>query len=748
MNLKELFKKLFNNDKNYVYSLASYGDLLEIPKREDYNGDLISNAKIDEYKKIFENILYNTNTLTSNYLHNKDFQSEININLDLLMRLSFNIENELYTEDEKNINSLITYAKLQLYLEKIIKLEKEIKYSFIALNELKKELLKRFRILHINNRKNAINDELNNLAGILCVLNNQKYAIYNKVEALSIEYKTNYKSNNDNVEESKYLRDKYNKLLKYASILLDENYIDEINQYDSLIIKVAALERLLEVYVYHHKNDIDLYKKELTNYKYRIHRNSLIHKKPGITEEEFKELELKMRVFYEFGDNDITKEDITDLYETKFKYRTIDIYYKEETPFVDVKDDKRDFIEYSVYSKIIMNMIEALVRNKNNIMSNKIMSSQFKTIDKDFWNKFIELFDDNSGVYNTDDYILSNPLVLSFLLAIYNKNLYSFFSTRKIKTGDYLNTLGNKKDNYFLLEKEIPLDTYCILMNIIDSIPDININDFLKSLSYFEDMLSNITLFPYFYSLILRDVIVPNRDINEKNYRLPNGIVKLAKNDLSSNPKDDNAKIINKMVSGGSGYNIITPNSLEYFDSSIFSNMVINKLLLNEGLTKINVNSFSIKTKEIVIPSTLDVFPLYVIDFDYLDKMIFSNINESKTFNNRDFIKSLLKKIVYIEEDSGKRNFKSRIKIVYYFESELGVPYEKNINIEKLIKDLYKENATLVKQALKKNEETLLDLFYDLLTNKFISNVYKFTGYKMCSDSKINNVLRKKVSPI
>ena len=67
-------------------------------------------------------------------------------------------------------------------------------------------------------------------------------------------------------------------------------------------------------------------------------------------------------------------------------------------------------------------------------------------------------------------------------------------------------------------------------MNIIDSIPDININDFLKSLSYFEDMLNIITLFPYFYSLILRDVIVPNRDINEKNYRLPNGIVKLAKN--------------------------------------------------------------------------------------------------------------------------------------------------------------------------------------------------------------------------
>ena len=412
--LMNLFKKIKNI--NTAHEVAAFNNLVAIPKREDFIDD-ISNIKINNYKEFLRSILMQDKTITSKLLHFIDFQKEIDMNLELLMNISFNFEKEILSDEEKRVRSLIIYAKLKLYLDKIVELEKEIKYNYIALEELKKELLKNTKIKYLINRRNTISEEENNLLGILCTLMNQKYAIYHKVEACSLEFKTiNFKEGDI---KSNYLESRYQKLMEYANIL----HIKDFYNFEDIVIKIAYLERELEIYAYNHKDDIDVMRTILE--EYYLHNN--------FSDNDLKEIETKYRVLDEFERDIVTMEDLYSLYKLKFDYLVKDIYIQDGSKFLGIDDERRDFIEYSIYGTIVMEMIEDLLMDKNQNLTN-----QFDTKKEGFWKLFKELLStNNTKMYNSTydvNAILTNNLILAFLVATYHNKLFNFFHNFIIKT--------------------------------------------------------------------------------------------------------------------------------------------------------------------------------------------------------------------------------------------------------------------------------------------------------------------------
>ena len=125
--LKKLLKK-----EALSVNLINYGDILNIPDRNYYKKDQEVLDLIDSYKSRYFNILSNKKTVLSKELELDGLQTDILMNIDIVLR----------TINEENIFSLakeelmISVIKLNLYMQEIQGMELETTIRLIALKEL------------------------------------------------------------------------------------------------------------------------------------------------------------------------------------------------------------------------------------------------------------------------------------------------------------------------------------------------------------------------------------------------------------------------------------------------------------------------------------------------------------------------------------------------------------------------------------------------------------------------------------
>ena len=728
-----LFKKGNNNN-----NIATFGNLVTIPKREDFNNaDLLKAAK---FKEEYSQLLSQNKTLTSIILHDNSLQEELNMNLELLMRISSNAEIEILTDNEKRIKSLITYSKLELYVYKIVELENEIKLKILALNELKKELIKYTKIRYFINRRNCINDEINNLTGLLCVLNNQKCAIYNKVNACAIEYKTII---NDDVlkdEDNDYLTNRYQKLLEYAKVLLDDKEIEYANSFEDITIKVAAFEQELEIYAYTHSKDIKEMRFTLFKYNQFLEYNYLGHSKPyEFTKDDLRNLEIKFRVFDEFGKNIVTIEDLFDLYQFKFDYKTIDIYYHNNGPFDD--EEKRDFTEYSIYGNIILEMIEDLKLDKGGSLSKR-----FGKKSKEVLNNIDKILTNQDGEYDTD-YILNNNLVLSFLLAIHDDVLTKFFDNKKVPTPIVFQKIVYGRMDF---EDELSLSSfYKFYWTMINS--DLKTSDLftLGSFSLYSNNWYHLTdLEKKIASLYEINAIITQKNAtNEKSdcYFMPEGIKSWSNPFVEAVMPNLTDAVINKKF--------YTAKSLVKLSTYALKDLEVDELILNEGLRKLYVrypteydSNFQnpIKVNNLVLPSTLEIIDsrnkqlcdLWGFDVNTLKRINFTHYKDSLILKNRDNLRQIFSSILY--KDRADSNIRCSVDRITLW-SESYYMYEP-LNTKSLPIVIYADDIQQIIDEIATTYQKVIDLDYIFL--------FGFNGQKIFFLDKIIDRFIEKVSQI
>lgn len=777
MNFRNFFKTL--KKKNNDYSMATFGALVKIPKRENYS-DETSNLKIDGCKNVFLDILSQNMTLTSNHLHDNNIQNELNMNLELLMNLSMNEEKEILSNEEKRIRSLIVYAKLELYLKKIVELENQIKFKIIALGELQKELLRNVKIKHIINRRNCIKDEINNLLGILCILENQKYAIYHKVEACSTEFKTiNMKDGNI---KSNYLDMRYQKLVEYADVLLTDKEIDDANNFSEVANKIASLERFLEIYVYKNNIDIDearILLKEDANF---LIESAINYVKPKeFNADDLRKLEIRFRVFDEFGKDIVSMEDLYNLYKLKFDYTVVDIYKNHDKPlFLSIEDEQRDFIEYSIYGQIIMEMIEDLLTDKG-----RRLSKQFGTQNENFWLYFNSMLNpSNNNIensihheYDVND-ILTNNLSLAFLLATHSFQLDEFFHKYKIETPQYLQKVisvdtSNNHDN-FSLEEKIPLDTFIKIFQTLSklyyvdhhtrrSISGVRVKT-LADYAILEYYQKNILItLSNLYPMIYDDSLEYRSYAYDKYHHMPEGINCLLRLQEPSRLTPVRLHIIDMLSETLDNKYVYTPQSLRELNTSFFDNIKsMIDLILNEGLEKFYIDKRSnlIKVKRLVIPSTLEIKEydikgkddfskekksLFGFDSQYLKTINFTNFKESIILNDKEKLKNILSKVISIKANGLKYSCECSLERIIVWVQEYGVGNYFAVNkvdIEKIIKDVTSSNYGIYTKAVKYDYEKRI--FIDLVVEKIIALIYKESGFMICNNENTKKLTRKR----
>lgn len=673
-------------------------------------------------KKTYINILSQNGILTSKAIHLETFQQDLNMNIDLLLNIS------LEEEKEESLKAMVTIAKLRLYLVEILKLNTDTKLRFIALNELQKELIKNIKLRYIPNRKNCINEELNNISISLLMFETQKSAI--NIEVNNCYLKLKLVTNKPLPEELEKLTNKYNKLLDTAKLLLNEENINDINNFDNIIIKMAALEKQLEKYVYTHSKNFENIQEEL---KYL---SSIPNKPKEDLWNDIEKLEKEILIFNKYGRHIVTEEDLYQLYEAKFNIYTIDIEKLTDTPFKDTYNEDRNDLEYSIYEQIIMKLIEDILTNKNSIISNKFLSNTTETI-----KLLTSMFKDENNKYNPD-YILSDHLYLTFLIYLHKEdNIMNFFDNYKVPIY-FTESIRHK------LTEKLPLDTFFRFIRIY-------LNKGYKFNIELDQLDKNLYKL-YINEKDKKDTLVSSMNI----YKIPEGIINLSKD--QSILKDQPPLIItanntiDEIILHCQDKNVFTPKSLKYLNTEIFhvinsNSLKMETLYLNDGLTSLKGPKkiydwqgildldTCIRAKEIFLPPTLEYISENAINYLYLEKIHFVNFNESKILNDREKLKNYF-------FDIYRQKLRPKFGVETFLSLELEFqPFLKSIilhdtnnneyNIELTVLEKFIEKKTYYEDFYTKIKIYSPEVFSGMITDEFISLVKGRTNYELGSQT-------------
>ncbi len=325
-------KKYSTNMVNNISSkIPSFEELT--PEEQEY----VSNLK-EEYLKFYEN--------EDNYI---SLDSELFNEIKMYQDLALDI---MHNDHFGNIaSSIIDSKKLVYYSHKITELNNTLKYKYIALCELrkaKKYLTKHMGLYVLGRRKINILKALDhqiNIINNMSVISNQKITDYC---ACAI---ANYPKNIDETTEKK-LNDRYIEVEKDYKELFNSS----INLDDNLTItdKVTYMEILINKFIYENKDLINKLKEQLD-----LIANSEI--KDETTQQEIIDnlMKIKMyyQIFYKYGRNKLTQQDIEDLYQIVFNVYT---YFPLGSNFSKYYNSLENDEEKDFYLKIIESKLNIL----------------------------------------------------------------------------------------------------------------------------------------------------------------------------------------------------------------------------------------------------------------------------------------------------------------------------------------------------------------------------------------------------
>lgn len=428
----------FLRKKALSQEIIALNQNISIPTREFFFDNEIMLKSIDFYKNEYRNILSRFKYFTSLDINSKNLVEELNTNIELLLNLSMsNDEIKQYNLNDK-INCLINIDKLDLYKNAIIKLEIEVTARLIALNELFNER----KTFMSHNKMNALKNEMYNLTIALQLLNNKKIAI----ELEKNRYINNAihitESINNPDEEEHLLQEKRRKLLKMVQVLFSDKNITIREDREHIIKDLARVERMIEIYVFKHKNDVEDLRRELE----KLNEQELDYKNRDELLTLINDLEYKYLAFYEYGRDYIAIGDLMQLYLLKFNILVLSENGICE-PFID---DETNDIELTCYRNVMMREIESFIKGNCEINDPAII-------------KIIVNILKNGNQFFDIDKMLTNRYLLNVLLSMNNKkDLINLLKNYMVKKGDIANI--NIFDEVFEFDDEIPLGTVYRLM--------------------------------------------------------------------------------------------------------------------------------------------------------------------------------------------------------------------------------------------------------------------------------------------
>ncbi len=610
MNFINKLKSLFFNEVEV--GIINLGDIIQIPGRDYYKDDIEKINLIDSYKEQYLQLLSQKRTITTRELKFDNLQEDMIMNVDLLLHSIITDEHFLNLASEE---LMIQMTKLKIYLLEINKMEVETITRLIALKELEKGK----RVPRRN--KNCLTDEINNLSNSLVIFLEQKTAIQKEIDAhlrtISI---------NNSGKDYDILLKRWERLCFISSSILE---LSTVNRIDDLITKIAIVERWLEIYAYKNKNEIkilDSQLEELNNIeKTKDNKNDLLHK--------INSLEQKYLLFYEYGRNVVSDEQIKNLYKVKFNILTCDIDFLRESPI------REDDYGYEYYKDIIFNKLQNIILGKNNYFNNTFSNDMRQAL-----SIIREYYKGDWGGYD-GDYVLYKKYMLNLLLSFDKEDGFKKMLSNNILLANLTdNDERNEFENIFSNISGIEWDYLVPLVSLLSIIDDFSCNHPINRL----------------YQLMKKS------EINTTYYKLPEGIISIDSDILSSRV----SKYIRREIKDKK--ELVMPSTLKSISGNLF-NSEFQKLSLNDGLEMIGLHAFKYyQGNSIVIPSS--VRKISYDSFAGKEKYAyieFDNYENSLLLKDKEALKEFLRYFFYKRGKQQLVGFDMNKEVSYPKESEI-----------------------------------------------------------------------------
>ena len=661
----DIFNKIRKRThKNNTHELISVEDLVILPPKSSLSN--LELEKLNTYKKEFINILSSNNDLELEIMV-KRLRNNINFTTDILFnhfhyddfRTNFRFFNDEYnlSRDEQEIICL----RLKYHQMKIEENYKETILRLMALKELNNEkkflFLRRMVNIFENGKlkRNVLNNSIEDLLYIVMCSKNQR-------ESLSLEI--NAYLNKISVNPySKMNPDYFNDLCNIAKKVIP-NVLLKINELEvNEKIKIALISNELEYYVYNNKDKFEEIKERL---------KKLGNITSDDIEEELKEIEQYYYLYGMYGYKIITYKDLEELYNVKFSIITRNI----NSINTSIINDKMNHFEVMHYIDIVMQKLEAILKNENSTIKGIFKDDDINAI------KILKEIFKKDGEYN-QWFILNNPNYLALLLSLDSKESFNRFWIEQRRAIDNINT------EQFEFEDVLSLDTIYSLSIDTGNLDSFCNNDSLKELYFLADMHKEESEF----------------------YKIPEGIIKISPKYLKQcnemSMRDSNIfYIIQKKAHNKK---LVLPQSMKYIKNFKLKGNTISDLILNDGLIYIDLRILEEQQIErIEIPSSVEnlVIPFYDDCYYYdpfwrytpIKELYFLDFKESQFLKDGSKLINFLSILNYnVEEEivlkKGENVYLLNLKKIHSLIEE---------NTKKQAKMFIKTNLGLKKKYIKK----------------------------------------------
>ncbi len=601
MNIFGVFRNLYNNlfNKNQVNSteVVNLVDTLIIPKRENLSEQYVK--MLDTFKSEYVDKLRHR-VLFSGDLDIDGVRQDMDMNIELLRDiLSKEVGTSIFsvvnseTVDTMQVNYMVRASKMELYLDHILELEREVKLRILALDEILKE-----KVFFSLIKKNAIRNKLDNLRFLGHVFQNQVFASINEIKA-SIKEMETLQFTKDLDDCSEEVSSKMMELLSMLNVVAPDKCEEvKVSEFTSPYLKMAYIERELELYVYNHKNDVQVLEREVRNYTVFY---------PFYSYDEVKSLsdslENKLRVFYEYGKDLVSKELLFLFYSKKFECIS-HMFWRNSNYNIHLSTNI-NYIELEFYTECVMNIIQKIIT--------------YSDMDAKEIKLFTKALKNNNNEYDFYDILTSKKIFL--VLSLDHGCINNFFDNFRFEKSEF-DGLLNFYEDVFGWEDELSFDA---LNMVIQS-------------EQLEDKFPLFKFYNYYKS---------KRNSDSKYFSLPNGITRINIKEDETNP------ILSYIRNNAKGKTVVTPESLKEISGPWLKDVSIENLYLERGLEKLGSESLpNKKFRTLIVHSSIKEVSTDMGRVD-IETLIFDHYDEADILGEnswllKDFIK------VFFEVKSGK----------------------------------------------------------------------------------------------
>lgn len=727
--LKKLIKMIINLFKKHKEAdLVIPSMITNIPKREE----LTNPHLVDAYKSEFNKILEENKTFLTSHFHQEEITSKIDMYINILIDLASNEALETYSlinlnEEElcvKEVELKITSLKLSHYLNELKDIQKKLTYSMVALQEIFEELKlksekKQSKIFSLNdfwNKKwlllkskiNTLNEVINQLSCTSIIVGNQieastltNISAQTKIEVI-LEFIKNkgYVSNKNKTDE--IILKKLKPTLEYLKVL----NLDISESQDSFLQLVKG-DILLETYVYSHTDDvntirtnIDILTSEIDDKKYK--EKEFLSLLPRL-----QVLEKLSKIFYTYGSNILSSDDLKNLFEMKIQYLAALTRYEKKSllKYIGLTDK----IEKQYLCKIIERHIFESLNDPYVIQDNRLHdfvknSIVIKELLRNDQNKFVALD------------ILQSEFRFKVLLYLvgHNNHIHPNIFEILIPKNEFerLNFFEDilKWDDY------ISLDALCRLLKYSNN--NQNQNKLAKKykttlqLHDFWDIEDRILHERYDEYYLHYDTAHVNNGVR-KSYFLLEGIVEINLDEwphLVSNGKSDSSierhyisqeskdllNYVRKHINNG---DIIMPTTLRSIRGGLFASTAsmheyyyggkFCTIYLNNRLSFLGEDTFdNVRFSELHIPASVEKIEDIYINEDNA-KIIFDDYENSKMLNTREGVKFFKETLIMHLRDYTYPTTKFEIVLKSINKDQFVFTYEDLLECLKIAKNEY-----------------------------------------------------------